>query len=321
LLYRTLGRTGLNVSLLSLGSGGAKLLGQTDGFTQDQQTDIVRGALDLGINLIDTSHTYDNSETILGKALKGIPRTSYILGTKWHAETGPRPPRSGGKLSDNPQALVKSVEQSLTRLRTDHIDVMFFHGPMASQIQEIVERFYPTMERLRDQGKIRFIGLSTRYQADPRQSSAEVALKTCPQLWDVIMLKYGILNQHSAKEILPLAIKHHIGIMNMAAVRIKLPDPQLLEELIADWKKAGYIDRNSLPVHNPLGWLVHDDVTSVISAAYKFAADHPAIATIITGTSNITHLRENAANLQTPTLPRADSQSIKNLFGEISEYA
>lgn len=302
------------MSLLSLGSGGAKLLGQTDGYTQDQQTAIVRGALDLGINLIDTSHTYDNSETILGKALEGIPRNSYFLGTKWHAETG-------GKLSDNPQALVKSVEQSLTRLRTDHIDVMFFHGPMASQIQEIVQRFYPTMEKLRDQGKIRFIGLSTRYQADPSQSSAEMALKTCPQLWDVIMLKYGILNQHSAKEILPLAIKHHIGIMNMAAVRIKLPDPQLLEDLIADWKKAGYIAHDSLPVHNPLGWLVHDDVTSVISAAYKFAADHPAIATIITGTSNITHLRENAANLQTPTLPQADSQSIKGLFSEIVEYA
>ncbi|MDP7578399.1 MAG: aldo/keto reductase [SAR202 cluster bacterium] len=314
MLYRTLGRTGLNVSLLSLGSGGAKLLGQTDGLTQDQQTAIVRAALDLGINLIDTSHNYGDSETILGKALKGINRNAYMLGTKWHAEVD-------GKVADDPQALVRSVEQSLTKLCTDHIDIMFFHGPMANQVQKIVERFYPMMERLRDEGKIRFIGLSTRYQADPRHAAAEVALKTNPQLWDVIMLKFGILNQHAAKEILPLAIKHHIGIMNMAAVRVKLPDPQLLEELIADWKKAGYIPHDSLPTHNPLGWLVHDDVTSVISAAYKFAAGHPAIATIITGTSNITHLRENAANLQTPTLPQADSDRIKKLFGEIVEYA
>ena len=52
-------------------------------------------------------------------------------------------------------------------------------------------------------------------------------MKKAPDLWDVIMLKYGILNQYAAKEMLPLALRHDIGILNMAAVRIKLPNPEV----------------------------------------------------------------------------------------------
>ena len=81
--YRTLGRTGIEVSLLSLGSGGAKMLGQADGLTQREQTALVRRALDLGVNLFDTSQGYGDSEAILGRALEGVPRDSYFLATKW----------------------------------------------------------------------------------------------------------------------------------------------------------------------------------------------------------------------------------------------
>ena len=314
MLYRTLGRTGLEVSLLSLGSGGAKQLGQADGLTQDQQTSIVRRALDLGVNSIDTSAGYGDSEVILGMALKGVARDSYIVGTKWNAEID-------GEVGEEPQLLLDSVEDSLRKLGTDYIDIMYFHGPMAEQVPVVVERFYPTMEQLRDQGKIRFIALSTRYAADPPQAAAEVALKTSPELWDVIMLKYGILNQYPAKEMLPLAIEHDVGIMNMASVRVKLPDPELLKELMADWKTAGYISEDSVPEDDPLGWLVHDDVDSVISAAYKFAAEHPAVSTVITGTAKIEHLEANAAALEKPSLSPADSQRVKDLFGDIIEYA
>lgn len=141
--YRMLGLSGLRVSLMSLGSGGAKRLGQADCLTQVQQTAIVRCALDLGVNLIDTSATYGDSEIILGKALRGVPRDSYHLSTKWA-------PRVNGKLAEDPQLLVDSVEQSLRRLGTDHVEIMFFHGPMAEEYASIVERFYPTMDRLRE---------------------------------------------------------------------------------------------------------------------------------------------------------------------------
>ena len=198
---------------------------------------------------------------------------------------------------------------------------MFFHSLRAIDYGIVVDRFYPTMEKLREQGKIRFIGLSTSYKADPQQTAASVALKMNPKLWDVIMLKYGILNQLAAKEMLPLALDHDIGIMNMAAVRIKLPDQKLLDELIAKWKEAGHISNNSISSNDPLGWLVHDDVDSVISAGYKFAAEHPAVSTVLTGTANVSHLESNVAALEKPSLLATDTQRLKNLFGDIVEYA
>jgi L-galactose dehydrogenase len=81
--YRRLGRTNLRVSILGLGSGGKSQLGQAHGMAQDQITPIVRRALDLGVNIIDTSPDYANSEALLGTALADVPRDSYVMCTKF----------------------------------------------------------------------------------------------------------------------------------------------------------------------------------------------------------------------------------------------
>jgi hypothetical protein len=109
--------------------------------------------------------------------------------------------------------------------------------------------------------------------------------------------------------------------MNMAAVRVKLPDSGLLEELVRKWKESGLIAWNALPNKNPLDWLIHDDVGSVIEAGYRFAAEPPGIATVLTGTSSIEHLHANARCLETPKLVSAHSSRLKALFGGIVEYA
>ena len=312
--YRRLGRTGFEVSLLSLGSGGARVLGQALGYSQDQQTALVRRALDLGVNLIDTSSQYGDSEAILGRALEGVPRDSYFLTTKWLA-------LEDGKLVPDPALLTSGVEESLSRLRTDYVDVMMFHGPMPDEYPDIVSKVYPAMDSLREQGKVRSVGISTRFAMDPAQVTGELALERNPDLFDVVMLKYGILNQHAAARMLPLAIEHDVGVMNMAAIREKLPDPVLLEQLIRDWKAAGHVPADALPDEDPLGWLLHGDLDSIVSAGYKFGADHPAIATVITGTASIGHLEANAAALETPRLPTADTKRLKDLFGHIVDYA
>ena len=312
--YRTLGRTGLKVSLASFGTGGPSQFGQNKGLEQRQQTALVRRCIELGVNLFDTHEGYGDSERILGQALRGVPRDSYHLVTKWSYH-------SGGGSGRDAAALAKSVERSLKRLNTDYVDVMMIHGILAAEHESVVERFVPTLERMQEQGKIRFKGFSTRYIVDPAQEIASFALRSHPDLWDVVMLKYGILNQIMAKEALLLASHHGIGVLNMASVRIKLPVPALLEELIAEWKDKGYISRDSLPSSDPLGWLVHHDVDSVVSAAYKFAADHPAVASVITGTSSMQHLEANIAALEKPRLPEEDSARLKCLFGDIAEYA
>lgn len=312
--YRILGRTGFEVSLLSLGSGGARALGQSIGMSQGQQTALVRRALGLGINFIDTSAHYGDSELILGRALEGVPRDSYFLTTKWLA-------LKDGKSVPDPALLAEGVNESLKRLLTDYVDVMMFHGPLPDEYPELIERVAPTMVRLREEGKVRAVGISTRYAADPAQVTGERALMEDPDLFDVVMLKYGMLNQHAAAEMFPLAIEHDVGVMNMATIRDKLPDPARLEQLIQEWKNGGKIAADSLPAEDPLGWLVHDDVDSVISAGYKFGADHPAVSTVITGTASIEHLESNVAALETPRLPAEDAQRIKDLFGSIVEYA
>src|SRR5436305_8281368 len=84
--YRRLGRTGLQVSVIGLGTGGPSMLGQRSGVAQGEAERTVRHALDLGINLIDTAADYQGSEAILGAALAGVPRGSYVLCTKFKAE-------------------------------------------------------------------------------------------------------------------------------------------------------------------------------------------------------------------------------------------
>ncbi len=312
--YRTLGKTGLQVSLAAFGTGGPSQFGQHKGLLQGQQSALVRRCIELGVNLFDTHEGYGDSERILGEALRGVPRDSYHLVTKWSYH-------SNGGVGRDAAAFQASVERSLKLLHTDYVDVMMIHGILASEYESVVERFIPTIERFQEQGKVRFKGFSTRYIVDPAQEIVPVAISSHPDMWDVVMLKYGILNQIMAKEALTLASHHGIGVLNMASVRIKLPVPALLEELIAEWKDKGYIPGDSVPSRNPLGWLAHHDVDSVVSAAYKFAADHPAITSVITGTSSMQHLETNIAALEKPRLPRADSARLKCLFGDIVEYA
>ena len=264
--YRLLGRTGLRVSLLGLGTGGPSRLGQSKGMPGEEQDRLVRRCMELGINLFDTSEHYGRSEEILGRALAGVPRPSYVLATKWGHATPAGALKGPGELSF-------SVDRSLSRLRTDYVDVMQFHGLAAAQYDDVVERLYPALDRLRERGKIRFIGFSTS-STDPTHDVVLRALDAHPQLWDTVMLKYGILYQSAAKAALPLAQEHNVGIINMAAVRLDLSLPDRLSALIEDWKARGVIPSASLPDEDPLGWLVRDGVDSVVSAGYKFAVAH-----------------------------------------------
>ncbi len=290
------------------------MFGQNRGATQADQDRLIHRCLDLGVNLFDTHEGYRDSEEILGHALRGVPRDRYSLVTKWTY------PRDGDPTAD-PEELARSVEGSLRRLNTDHIDVMLLHGLLSEHHDMAVEKYGPVFDRLREQGKIGHKGFSLRYIADPEQDGALAGLKRAPDVWDVIMLKFGILNQWMAREVLPLALRHNVGILNMAAVRIRLPNPDLFEETIAEWKSRGLLSRDSVPDREPLGWLVHDDVDSVISAAYKFAADHPAISSVITGTSKPSHMEANVRAMEQPYLPDADRVRLERIFGHITEYA
>ncbi len=322
--YRTLGRTGLKVSLLGFGTGGPRKFGQDSDVTFEQQKSLVHHCLDQGINLFDTAQGYGDSELLLGRTLEGVARERYVLSSKWDHTEWKSPSGTGkpdGPIWEDPEKVAEGVESSLQRLATDHLDIFHVHGVLPEHSAVVADRFGPVITRLKEQGKIRFLSLSERFISDPKHEGCVAGMRRDPELWDIIMLKYGILNQWAAREALPLAQATDVGVMNMAAVRIKLPDPVKLEALIADWKQRELIDRDSVPDRNPLDWLIHDGVTSVVDAAYRFGADHPAVATLLTGTVNLEHLKQNIAAMEQPQLPESDKQKIIQLFGDIAEYA
>jgi len=304
--YRTLGRTGLKVSLLGYGTGGARKFGAANGTTADERQAFIRRALDLGVKFFDTAGGYGESETYLGQTLAGEPRDSYVLETKW----------DGGRwLTQGGIGLTESVERSLVRMRKDHVDVFLFHMIDADLYETHRDRFYPEAARLKEQGKIRHIGFTQTIRREPKFEGVVKALTSDPELWDVVMLKYGIMNQWAAKETLRLAKKHDVGIVNMAVVRTTLTNPTALRQRLNEWRADGTLPPNALTGDDPFGWLVHGDVESVAEAAYRFAAAQDPMSTVLTGTSNIDHLESNASALDRGPLPEADARRLVELLG------
>jgi aryl-alcohol dehydrogenase-like predicted oxidoreductase len=195
--YRALGKSGIDVSLLSLGTGGASQFGQKTGVDDAGRKKLVHAAIDLGVNLFDTSERYGRSEELLGKALEGIPRDSYLLATKWHT-------RPDDEFLP-PEALVASVDESLRLLKTDVIDVMQFHGILPGHYEYVAENYLPLLQSLKEQGKVRLIGFTEMMVQDSKHTVPLQGLREHADVWDMVMLKYGILNQWAAKESLPLA--------------------------------------------------------------------------------------------------------------------
>jgi aryl-alcohol dehydrogenase-like predicted oxidoreductase len=116
--YTTLGRTGLKVSVAGLGCGGNSRIGLGK-LTEDQSVALVREAMDLGVNFIDTAENYE-TEGIVGKAIKGRPRDSVVISTKSLLGSGAGP-KSGADM-------VACLDASLRKLDTDYVDIFHLHG-------------------------------------------------------------------------------------------------------------------------------------------------------------------------------------------------
>src|SRR3954464_14005455 len=150
---RPLGNTGLRLPILSFG---ASSLGQE--FRTVDLNEALRSvhvALDLGLNFIDTSPFYGRgmSEVLLGVALRGVPRESYLLGSKLG-----RYDRDHFDFSA--RRVVESVDVSLHRMGVEYLDIMLCHDIEFVDMAQIVEETLPALEKIRQQGKVRFIGVS-----------------------------------------------------------------------------------------------------------------------------------------------------------------
>jgi L-galactose dehydrogenase len=315
--YRRFGRTNLQVSVIGLGTGGPSRFGQGSGVSEADAARTLRRALDLGVNLIDTAANYRGSEDRLGRSLQGVPRDSYVMCTKFSPSRGGEGGGATSGSGDDPLKpegeLLASLDASLQRLGLDHVDVLQLHGVTPDLYEASRDRFVPELKRAQAQGKCRFLGITETFGS--RDDKHTMLPKACADgLFDTAMVGYNMLTPLPEQTALAAAQQHDVGVLVMCAVRRAIANPEKLRELIAELKANGEIPADSLPDSDPLDWLVHDGVESVAAAAYKFAADQPAVSCVLTGTATMEHLEENVRAILGPPLPAADRRRLIKTF-------
>ena len=268
--YTTLGRTGMRVSIAGLGCGGHSRLGIATGKTEAESIAIVRTALDLGINMIDTAEVY-GTETLVGKALEAVSRDQVVISTK------KIPPPSDH--SDPVGELKRGLEQSLQRLRTDYVDIYFLHGVYPQHYRYAYETFVPALQRMREEGKVRAVGITEAFIHDPQHRMLQHALEA--SCWDVMMVGFSLLNPAARARVFPLTQKQNIGVLEMFAVRRALSQPAALQALLAELRKSGQLAADVCTGENPLGFLTEGSKAATLpEAAYRFCRYEPGIHTV-----------------------------------------
>lgn len=298
-----LGRTNLIVSRMGMGAGGPSRLGNRTGKTVSESVDILRQAFDAGVNFVDTSDTY-STEAIIGQAIQGRDRSSIVISTK----------KSTRRKEVTPKTIEANLNNSLRCLGTDYIDVYSLHGVVPQDYDYLVSDVYATLQKAREQGKIRFIGLTEMFNEDMTHITLRQGLED--DLWDVVMVGFNILNQSAREAVLKKAIENNVGVQVMFALRKALSHPKDLKDFIAHLIQHGEVDPADIDLQNPLGFLEASTV-SLPDAAYRFCRDEPGVHVVLSGTGNPGHLAANVASFERPPLPEADVQRLQHMFRNV----
>ena len=306
--YTTLGKTGLKVSVAGLGCGGPSRLGlRNDAQSANSAIALVRQAIDLGINFLDTAQAY-GTEAVVGKAIAGIPRDRLVISTKKTL------PASDQRNSET--EVKRGLEQSLKLLGTDTIDVYHLHGVEPKDYEFARNRLMPAMLQLREQGKIRFIGVTEGFVPDPSHQMLQQSLKE--DLWDVVMVGFNLLNPSARKTVFPLTAANRIGVLNMFAVRRALSQPERLKGIVSELLEQGKIERTIVNPQEPLDFVLRDGGAATLpEAAYRFCRHEAGVDVVLTGTGNPAHLKSNVEAIMKPPLPESVLCRLEKMFGDL----
>ena len=305
--YTTLGKTGLKVSVAGLGCGGNSRIGLGTGLGESQAVALVKEALDLGVNFLDTAASY-GTEEVVGKAIKGRPREEIVLSTKSHITRnfGPEPMSAA--------EVVANLDTSLKRLDTDYIDVFHLHGLSRRGYDRAMLEIVPALLREKDKGKFRHLGVTESGARDPEHAMLLNAADE-PR-WAVFMLAFHMLHQNARHALLPKTREKAVGTLCMFAVRNIFSKKGVLGTTIAELAAEGRVPAELAAGDDPLGFLVHEGgASSLTDAAYRFARHQAGIDVVLFGTGNAAHLRSNVASILRPPLPGEDVRRLHELFG------
>ncbi|MEU9861045.1 aldo/keto reductase [Streptomyces sp. NPDC047971] len=283
--YRGLGRTGVKVSPLCLGT---MMFGARGNRDHEDSVRVIRRALDAGINVVDTADVYSagESETIVGKALAGGRRDDVVLATKFHGSLG----EDVNERGNSRRWIVREVENSLRRLGTDWIDLYQVHRP------EPDTDFDETLGALTDlvrQGKIRYIGTST-FEPSAIVEGQWIAERRGRERVVAEQPPYSLLARGVEREVLPVAQRYGLGVLAWSPLaggwlsgryrkgaeqpRSSRADRQAERFDIASPENAAKLD-----AAEALAQLAEEAGLTLIQLALAFVLEHPAVTSAIIG--------------------------------------
>jgi aryl-alcohol dehydrogenase-like predicted oxidoreductase len=305
--YTTLGRTELKVSVAGLGCGGFSRLGLSTGGTEASAIAIIHAAMDLGVNILDTAAPY-GTESVVGKAIKSVPRDKVVIATKSSVIRG------GERWA--PDRVVASLDNSLRELGIDCIDVFQLHAVPPSGYDYVCEVIAPVLLKERDKGKFRFLGIT---ETSPNDLEHQMLLRAVSDgIWDVAMVAFHMMNQNTREAVFPATLQHRVGTLLMFAVRSIFARKDRVAEAMQQLAAEGKVPQSLADDPDPLGFLIHPHgATSLTDAAYRYVRHEPGVDVVLFGTGDQAHLRSNIESILRPPLPQADRDKLKELFSHL----
>ena len=303
--YRTLGRTGLEVS--EIGLGGAVFAGTSHGpFNETDAIAAVRTALETGVNYIDTSRHYGPSEEIIGKALTGYTGDCIIC-----TKLAPRP---GMTAAD----AIAGVEESLATLRRPYVDVLLAHdiqqvGEGANAVETILQRggMVDGFRQLQREGRVRFIGVSGRHP--------EVTAAVQTGKFDVALSfnRFNLLDWSAEAGLLPQAETHNVGVtvggvfyQGFLSLPLELVLQRVEKGLLWAWDWTDTQRQSVLNRLEKLREFVGDDLVALRRLAVQFVLSEPRISAAVIGMKNAAEATENLSAAEGGAL---DAETVAQL--------
>ncbi|MEA2280563.1 MAG: hypothetical protein QOK21_1170 [Solirubrobacteraceae bacterium] len=312
--YRNLGATGVKVSPLCLG---AMMFGAWGNPDHDDSVRIIHRALDAGINFIDTADVYSQgeSEEIVAKALAGGRRDDVVLATKVHGRMGDDPNRYG----NSRRWIVKEVENSLRRLKTDWIDLYQIHRP---EPETDIDETLGALSDLVLQGKVRTIGSST-FPASAIVEAQWTAERRARERFMCEQPPYSLLVRGIEADVLPTCKRYGMGVIPWSPLaggwlsgRYRkgrdAPESTRAERLPARYDLSDPANQRKLDAADALARLAEDAGMSLIEMALAFVIRHPAVTSAIIGPRTMEHL-----DSQLPALDATLSDDVLDRIDEI----
>ena len=278
--YRPLGKTGLDVSAVSFGT--APLGGLFGDVSFDQARDALFAAVDLGVNLIDTSSYYGDAEERLGRMIGDLP-DDVAIATK------------GGRLGWDefdftPAGIRRSLERSLQLLGRDSVDIFQLHDIDFRPLDPIFTEAFEALQELKREGKCRFVGMTCYSLPTTRRAMLETDVDV------VLNYAHGTLLDNSlSDELAPVAEERGTGIMNAAAVSLGILVPG-----VVDKTEHNIASQASLRAARQMARTASEHGVDIAFLANQYALQRAAAATTVVGTTSIPHLESAVAALTTP---------------------